>query len=121
MVDFVFSSQKQYWSSVKNLHKHLGNNTTQGIQARKSFKALTGNRKYNESNFQKRNEKGKTYSIKEVRSDFSTARKRAEENLRKDWKQAKKEGKTSISFKKFKEINQEPDYDAIQESYNSPT
>lgn len=121
MVDFVFTSRKQYWSAIKNLHKNINNTDSSGENARSSFRVLTGKTKYNEKNFEKRLEKGKSFSILEVRKDFSKARKKAETNLKKEWKQARKEGVTDLSWKKFKEINTEPDYKEIQESFNSPT
>ena len=121
MVDFVFSSRKQYESAIKNFHANINNTGKNGKEARISFRNLTRNRKYNESNYSRRLDQGKSYSKKEIRHDFSVARKRAESNLKKDWLDAKKEGKTSVSFKKFKEINSEPDYKEIMESFNSPT
>lgn len=121
MVEFVFTSRKQYWSAVKNFQKNINQSTREGRSLRSSFKNLTGNVKYSEKNFNKRFENGKIYSVKEIRKDFAKARTRAERNLKKDWLQAKKDGVTKLSFKKFKEINKEPDYEAIQEGYNSPT
>jgi len=121
MVDFIFRSQKQYWSALKNLRKNLNNDTPEGKKARASFYSLTSDKKYLERNFKKRDQQDKKYSMKEIRDNYSAIRKDQLSKLKSQWKEMQNAfPNEKISWKEFQEINKEPDYDAIRESYTSP-
>lgn len=120
MVDFVFSSKKQYWAALKNLHGNLNNNTKAGRAARKQFARITGDKKYNEKEWQKNVKKGKVISLKEFRSDFRKLKKDSTDKLKAEWREARKAGVTNVSWKKFQQINSQPDYQELAEQYNSP-
>ena len=120
-MDYIFKSRKQYWAALKNLHCSLEGNSTKAKSARRSFYKLTGNKIYQETTYVKNSRKGKGISLKQVRSDFSKAKKDSETKLKGLWKEAKKEGETTRKWKDFRTINAQPDYDVLKESYNSPT
>lgn len=117
MADFIFASKKQYWAAIKNLHK----NVNRSADSRKALYNITGNKIYKESEYNKRLNRGESYSIKQVRTDFKIAKDKAEKLLKADYLEAKKENVTNIkSFKEFKILNQQKDYAALYESYTSP-
>ncbi|QDI73893.1 hypothetical protein HOV56_gp04 [Nitrosopumilus spindle-shaped virus] len=120
MADFVFSSKKQYWAALKNLHSNLNNNTKAGKAARKQFARITGDKKYSETVWQKNQKNGKVISLREFRKDFSKLKKDSTDKLKSEWKEARAAGVTKVSWKKFQQINSQPDYQEIAEQYNSP-
>lgn len=111
--------QKRYWSGIKNLHKRLTLNNKEGREARKEFYQRTHYKYLLEKNFEKNIEKGKTISLKQARKLFSVAKNQRDKQLRKDWLESKKAGNKE-SFREFKRANPEPDWDLIQEMFNSP-
>lgn len=111
--------QRRYWSGIKNLHRRLTLNNKEGREARKEFLSRTGYSYLKEKNFQKNQDKGKTISLDQARKLFKTAKNQRDKQLRKDWIESKKAG-NKASFREFKKANPEPNWEKIQEMFNSP-
>lgn len=121
MVDYIFSSRKQYWAALRNMQKKVNKPDKEGVQFRESFFSLTNDNRFKEKNWQTNWNKGKIISIPEMRSVFSSVKQDQTKKLKKQFNEMKKAyPNEKISWKEFKEIHSEPDYDSIKESYNSP-
>ena len=118
MSDFVFRSRKQYWSIIKNSTDNVNNNNAEGKRLRKAMFDRTGLEQFKEKNFQKSEKK---ILKSDVRKAISMMKKDSEGKLKQQWREAKEKGQTKQTWKNFKESNSMPDYDAIRESYNSPS
>lgn len=112
---------KRYWSGIKNVRKRLIRDDKIGQSARKEFYERTGKKKYQEKEYQKRLNRGRSYLLKETRKDFTKIQKDRNAGLKKEFKRLKKEGKVKGNFRDFKRANtSETDYVDIIELFNSP-
>lgn len=85
---------------------------------------LTKKSKYTQTNFLKKNIKGKTYSKREVAKDITLIEKRKTAQLKTVWKKVKGTKKTKFkNFKSFARANShmtKTDFSQIEFIYNSP-
>ena len=110
---------KSYWSAISNLHKRINLTNSEGRSARKEYYERTGNKKLTEKKFNSNLSRGKSFSKSEVRHFYKIAREQREKQLRKDYKESIKAG-NKVSYKEFKKANREPDWEKLQEMFNSP-
>lgn len=127
MAQFIFTSKKQKDAAIRNTRKNLTQDNANGKMHRKSFYKLTGNKIFTDSSFEKRQDQGRTYSKKQIETAINKASRKAEKELKKEWKELrveeKKKGvkvKNRTKWREFKEANSQPDFEEIKESFNSP-
>lgn len=119
MADFVFTSRKQYWAAIRNFHSNINQNNKQGKALRKQFARITGDKKYTERIWQRGFKQGSIVNLSTFRSDFGKIKKEATNKLKTSWHEEKEKG-NKITWKKYRNINSQPDYNVLKESYNSP-
>ena len=116
-------TRKQYFSRTNNAHKKLISATQSGSEARQEMFRLTKKAKYTDRSFERRADRGKTYSKKEVRKDISIIEKKKKAILTKRHKKLKKAGKTKLNRKEFLRANAHEtsiDFESQQILYDSP-
>lgn len=98
---------KRYNSGIDNVHSRLTDRKG-GKNARLKYYELTKNPVFKESNFQKvvKTGKGKSITIKEVKSAFKQIRTMKEKSLKADWKELKKENTSELKVLR-KELKKE--------------
>ncbi len=114
---------KQYYSRTRNAHAKLISATNAGSDARQEMFRLTGKQKYRDKAFLRRAEKGRTFTIKEVRKDLSAMEKKKKNILKRRHKKLKASGKTKLTQKAFLRANAHAtsiDFESQQILYDSP-
>lgn len=119
MADFVFTSRKQYWAAIRNFHSNINQDTKSGKALRKQFARITGDKKYTEKRWQRSFKQGSVIKLSTFRSDFGAIKKEATDKLKISWREEKEKG-NKITWKKYRNINSQPDYEILKEAYNSP-
>ena len=114
---------KQYYSRTTNAHKKLTSSTQSGLEARQEMYRLTKKNKYTQRSFERRMNKGRSYTKKEVRKDLTRIEKKKTATLKKRYKALKKQGKTKLNQKQFIRANAHQtkvDLESLQILYDSP-
>ena len=114
---------KQYYSRTNNAHKKLISATQSGLEARQEMYRLTKKSKYTQRSYERRANRGKTYTRKEIRKDLIKIERKKKTKLKARHKRLKKAGKTKLNQKEFLRANAHEttiDYESQQILYDSP-
>ena len=116
---------KSYWSGVTNVKDRAQANNKGGEAVRKKLFEETKDKIFTESNFKKWNDGkkgGKAIKKTDIRKALKKIKVRKSKELKKDWKELKKEGRNVGSFKEFEKANLKDDqeWQDIRELFNSP-